>query len=96
MGYAVHAGPMPKSDPSIHQSIADFPKLTATEQQAVLLQCLKMQEQYKRSRTVLLQELSQQGLELERLQSSVKILNSSVQVRVCYVRAWAWSLNRLA
>jgi hypothetical protein len=81
MGYAVHSGPMPQPEPSILQPISDFPKLTATEQQAVLLQCLKMQEQYKRSRTVLLQELSQQGLELERLQSSVKILSSSVQAR---------------
>jgi hypothetical protein len=61
--------------------------MTAPEQQAMLLQCLKMQEQYKRSRIVLLQELSQQGLELDRLQASVQALSNGMQVRV--TRVWA-------
>ena len=51
--------------------------------QAALQQSLRLQEQYKRSRDVLLEELSTQSSELERLQAEHHVLATSLQVRLC-------------
>ena len=62
--------------------------MSPSKQHAVLQRCLKLQEQYKRSRDVLLQELNAQSTELERLQSESErlhnerhVLSTSLQVR---------------
>jgi hypothetical protein len=62
----------------------DYLDMSAEDQQAVLRHCLKMHEQYKRSRDKLLLELSTQSEELERLQTEGQVLSTSLQVR----RGW--------
>jgi hypothetical protein len=60
-------------------SLAGFSQMIAPEQQGMLLQCPKMKEQYKRSRIVLPHEVSQQELELDRLQTSSQALSNGIQ-----------------
>jgi hypothetical protein len=78
-----HQLPQPKCTgafgDSLLLSVADFSQMTAPEQQAMLQRCPKIQEQYKRSRNVLLQELSWQGLELHRLQASAQAPTNCIQ-----------------
>lgn len=85
------APPQPASTAASVESLSlaadDYLDLPPDEQQAVLRQCLRLQEQYRRARTTLLQELSQQSAELERLQTSSAVLVTSVQVRAPCGRA---------
>ena len=80
------APPQPASTAASGESLSlaaeDYLDLPPDEQQAVLRQCVRLQEQHRRSRATLLQELSQQSAELERLQASSAVLATSVQVSV--------------
>jgi hypothetical protein len=66
---------------SLALAVDEFPDMAPDEQHALLRHCVKMQEQYKRSRDVLLTELSAQSSELERLQAESHVLATSLQAR---------------
>lgn len=87
--------PQPAKPPPSAAGSIDSNALTADtlhdmspeEQRDLLQRCLRLQEQYKRSRDVLLQELDAQSTELERLQSACQrshnerhVLSTSLQV----------------